>query len=85
VDILTLLFEYVSAAKRAGVSSEELDRLIALTRAEFPGDELVVKLHVLRAVQAVERGDVTLPLSATAIQTHYDLELRKDFLGDRLA
>jgi hypothetical protein len=61
VNILTLLSEYVSAAKRADVSSEELDRLIALTHAEFPADEMMVGLHVLRAVQAVERGDVTLP------------------------
>ena len=55
-----MIFDYATAAKRAGISSEDLDRLIALTRAEFVGDEMMVELHVLRAVQAVERGDVTL-------------------------
>ncbi len=56
-----MIFDYVTAATRAGISSQDLDRLVALTRAEFPGDEMMVELHVLRAVQAVERGDVTLP------------------------
>jgi len=56
-----VVFDYVTAAERAGIAPEDLDRLIALTRLEFPGDEMMVELHVLRAVQAVERGDVTLP------------------------
>jgi hypothetical protein len=55
-----MIFDYVSAATRAGISSQDLDRLVAMIRAEFPGDEMMVELHVLRAVQAVERGDVTL-------------------------
>jgi hypothetical protein len=42
------------------IRSEDLDRLVAMTRAEFPGDEMMVELHVLRAIQAVERGDVTM-------------------------
>jgi hypothetical protein len=29
---------------------EELDRLVALTRAEFPRDEMMVELHVLRTL-----------------------------------
>ncbi len=55
-----MVFDYVAAATRIGMSSEDLDRLVSLTRAEFPGDEMMVELHVLRAVLAVERGDVTL-------------------------
>jgi hypothetical protein len=55
-----VVFDYVTAAKRAGIGPENLDQLIALTRVEFPGDEMMVELHILRAVQAVERGDVTL-------------------------
>ncbi len=56
-----MLFDYVTAAKRAGIGPDDLDQLVALTRAEFPGDDMMVELHVLRAVRAVERGDVTLP------------------------
>lgn len=55
-----MLFDYVAAAKRAGIGPEELDRLVALTRAEFPSDEMMVELHVLRTLQAMERGEVSL-------------------------
>jgi hypothetical protein len=55
-----MVFDYVTAAKRVGISPEDLERLIALTSAEFPSDEMMVELHVLRAILAVERGDVTL-------------------------
>ena len=55
-----MVFDYVTTAKRVGISPEDLERLIALTRAEFPSDEMMVELHVLRAILAVERGDVTL-------------------------
>ena len=55
-----MVFDYVTAAKRVGISPEDLERLIALTRAEFPSDEMMVELHVLRAILAVERGDATL-------------------------
>jgi hypothetical protein len=55
-----MIFDYASAARRAGIAAEDLDRLVALTRAEFPGDEMMMELHVLRAIRAVERSDVTL-------------------------
>jgi hypothetical protein len=55
-----MVFDYVAAAKRAGIDPDDLDRLVALTRVEFPRDEMMVELHVLRTVQAVERGDVAL-------------------------
>jgi hypothetical protein len=55
-----MVFDYVAAAKRTGIGPEDLDRLVALTRVEFPRDEMMVELHVLRTVQAVERGDVAL-------------------------
>jgi hypothetical protein len=53
-----MLFDYTTAANRVGISSEDLNRLVALMRAEFPGDEMMVELHVLRTVRAVDRGDV---------------------------
>lgn len=55
-----MLFDYVTAAKRAGVSAEDLERLTLMIRAEFPADEMMAELHILRAILSVERGDVTL-------------------------
>jgi len=55
-----MTFDYTTAADRAGISREKLERLKALVRAEFPNDEMMADLHILRAALAVERGDVTL-------------------------
>lgn len=55
-----MTFDYMPAASRAGINGEKLERLKALVRAEFPDDEMMADLHILRAVLAVERGDVTL-------------------------
>ncbi len=57
-----MTFYYMPAASRAGINGElgTHERLKALVRAEFPDDEMMADLHILRAVLAVERGDVTL-------------------------
>ncbi len=56
-----MIFDYETAAKRVGIGPDDLGRLVAATRREFPGDEMMMELHVLRAIQAIERGDATLP------------------------
>ena len=53
-------FDYRSAAFRVGVQPEDLAHLTTMARAEFPSDKMMVELHVLRAILAVERGDLTL-------------------------
>jgi hypothetical protein len=55
-----MIFDYLAAAKRTGIPEDKLDRLCAIVRAEFPSDEMMAELHILRAVMAIERGDTTL-------------------------
>lgn len=55
-----MIFDYLTAAKRAGIPADKLERLCAIVRAEFPSDEMMAELHILRAILAVERGDATL-------------------------
>jgi hypothetical protein len=55
-----MVFDYISAARRVGIPGDKLARLVALARAEFPNDETMAELHILRAILAVERGDVSL-------------------------
>jgi hypothetical protein len=55
-----MVFDYRSAAQRVGIRPEDLERLTTMARAEFPADEMMIELHVLRTILAVERGDVTL-------------------------
>lgn len=54
------LFDYRAAARRAGVREEDLGRLCQLVREEFPDDEMMFELHVLRAVLAIESGQITV-------------------------
>ena len=55
-----MMFDYVTAAERVGISAEDLARLASMMRAEFPSDEMMAELHILRAILSVERGDATL-------------------------
>ena len=55
-----MVLDYRSAAQRVGIRPEDVERLATMARAEFPGDEMMVELHVLRTILAVERDDVTL-------------------------
>ena len=55
-----MLFDYVAAARRAGIPQDKLDRLCALVRSEFSHDEMMAELHILRAILSVERGDASL-------------------------
>ncbi|MFQ5897863.1 MAG: hypothetical protein ACE5JN_06405 [Candidatus Methylomirabilia bacterium] len=55
-----MIFDYLTAAKRAGIPQNKLERLCAHVRSEFPSDEMMAELHILRAILAVERGDTTL-------------------------
>lgn len=55
-----MIFDYAAVAKRAGIPDETLARLCRLVREEFPTDDMLFELHVLRALLAVESGQVTL-------------------------
>lgn len=55
-----MIFDYVTVARRAAIPEAQLERLCALVRAEFPSDEMMAELHILRVLLAIERGDTTL-------------------------
>jgi hypothetical protein len=55
-----MIFDYTAVAKRTGIPDETLARLCHLVREEFPTDDMLFELHVLRALLAVERGQVRL-------------------------
>jgi hypothetical protein len=51
---------FSDAAKRVGLSPERVEQIVRQFRAEFPGDEMMVELHTVRAILSIERGEVTL-------------------------
>jgi hypothetical protein len=53
-------FDYELAADRAGIPHHVLERLQAFFRADFPDDEMMAELHLLRAVLYIERGDTKI-------------------------
>ncbi len=53
-------FDFENAAREAGISAGQLRQLCEAMRREFPGDEMMRELHVLRACMAVRDGLVTL-------------------------
>ena len=55
-----MIFDYTAAAARAGIRPEALKRLREFVSAEFPGDEMMTELHLLRIIRSIERGDTTI-------------------------
>ncbi len=54
-----MMFDYLNAARRIGLTDVQLDQLCNRMRSEFPNDDMMFELHVLRAIMAVESGRVT--------------------------
>lgn len=54
------MFDYKAAAREAGISDELLARLVQMMRGDFPRDEMMMELHVLRACEAVLEGETTI-------------------------
>ena len=53
-------FDYENCAREAGLSDDELDRLRAVIRNEFPTDEMMYELHLVRACFAIKDGHTTI-------------------------
>ena len=53
-------FDYESVAREAGISSEDLAEICRLVRQDFPSDDMLYELHVLRACMAVNDKRYTL-------------------------
>ena len=53
-------FDFETVAREAGISGDCLGQLQQSMRREFPGDEMMYELHVLRACMAIRDGLITL-------------------------
>lgn len=49
-------FDYERIAQEAGISPDKMAKLITIIRQEFPKDDLMFELHVLRACMAIREG-----------------------------
>jgi len=55
-----LFFDYETVAYQAAMPPEVLSRLCEIIRREFPADEMMYELHLLRACLAIRDGQITL-------------------------
>jgi hypothetical protein len=53
-------FDAEKVALEASIPPDKLDRLRLLIRQEFPRDEMMYELHLLRACMAIKNGIVTI-------------------------
>jgi hypothetical protein len=53
-------FDYKKVAKEAGIPPDRMVRLLSVVRQEFPKDEMMFELHVLRACLAIRDGHVSI-------------------------
>jgi hypothetical protein len=54
------IFNLEEAKRESGLSAPELAQLEERVRWEFKGDEMMVELHLIRALRALKEGWVTL-------------------------
>ena len=53
-------FDYGKIAAEAQIPARKLARLRSMIRREFPRDEMIFELHMLRTCMAIRDGHVTI-------------------------
>jgi hypothetical protein len=51
-------FDYISIAKKCNLSEDTIKQLEDLERKEFPRDQMMFELHMLRMIRSIDRGSV---------------------------
>lgn len=54
-------FNYREVADDAGISSLHLEKICQLEKSEFPHDQMMYELHVLRICMAIRDGLLDIP------------------------
>ena len=57
-------FDYDKIAREAGISEEDVSAIREAMRIEFPTDDMMWELHVLRACMAIRDGHLTAEQAA---------------------
>jgi hypothetical protein len=55
-----MMFNYEAIAKRINLPEDRLSEIGKIIRKDFPRDEMMFELHMLRVLMALERKDLTL-------------------------
>lgn len=55
-----LYFDYEKVAREAQIPPDKMEELRSLMRDQFPNDEMMCELHLLRACMAIRDGELRL-------------------------
>jgi len=55
-----MMFNYEAIAKRINLPEERVSEIGKIIRKDFPRDEMMFELHMLRVLMALERKDLAL-------------------------
>jgi len=58
-------FDYEEVAREARIPAEKLEELRHLIKREFPRDEIMYELHLLRACMTIKNGVLTIEQALT--------------------
>ena len=53
-------FNFQKTAEQANIPKDKLESLCRVIRVEFPRDDMMYELHVLRACMAIQQGYLTI-------------------------
>ena len=50
------MYDIEAAFKSSGLTPEEFDRIKSEVRSDFPNDEMMFELHIIRILKAIKKG-----------------------------
>jgi len=67
-------FDFKRLAREAGIPADKMEELCQSIRREFPKDDMMYELHVMRACMAIRDGYISLE---DAIRVESEARLKK--------
>ena len=51
-----MMYDIETAFKNSGLSAQEIEKIKREVRNEFPNDDMMYELHIIRILKAVKKG-----------------------------
>ena len=51
-----MMYDIEAAYKNSGLTPEEFEKIKSEVRSEFPDDEMMFELHIIRILNAIKKG-----------------------------
>ena len=51
-----MMYDINAAYKKSGLTKREFEKIKSEVRADFPNDDMMFELHVIRILNAIKRG-----------------------------